>query len=69
MIEKSMKIQKAVFHQAVWNSNGDSETNFDANDPKEHRRVEMWLSGNLLICLHKSKYFAVPLTNVVYVRF
>ena len=27
MIEKSMKIQKAVFHQAVWNSNGDSETN------------------------------------------
>jgi hypothetical protein len=69
MTEKGIPVKKAVFHQAIANGYMDPETNFSHDDSKVGRRVQMWLTPTLLVCLHNGKYFATPHANLVYIRF
>jgi len=69
LLDDGIPVKKAVFHQAVANGYIDNETNFSSDDPKVNRKAEMWFTPNLLICLQNERYFAVPLSNVVYIRF
>ena len=69
MIKNGIPVKKAVFHQAISNGYNEPETNFSSDDLKVNRKVEMWLSPNLLICKQNGKYFATPHANIVYTRF
>lgn len=69
MLKNAISVKKAVFHQAIANGFMEPETNFSSDDPKIGRRVEMWLTPNLLICIQNEKCFATTYANIVYVRF
>jgi len=69
LIETGIPVKKVVFHQAVSNGFKEPETNFSSDDAKISRRVEMWLTDTILICLQNERYFATPLANIVYVSF
>jgi len=69
LLENAILVKKAVFHQAVANGYLEPETSFSSDDAKVGRRVEMWLTPNLLICKQNGKTFATPHSNCVYFRF
>ena len=69
MIANGIPVKKAVFHQAIANGFNEPESNFSSDDPKSGRRVDMWLTPNLLICKQNDKYFCTPHANIVYTRF
>ena len=69
MIKSGIPVKKAVFHQAIANGYKEPETNFASDDVKVGRRVDMWLTPNLLICFQNDRYFATPHANLVYVSF
>ena len=69
MIKSGIPVKKVVFHQAVANGYKEPETSFSSDDPKTGRRVQMWLTPTMLICLQNDEYFASPHANLVYVRF
>lgn len=69
LLIKSIPIAEARFHQAVNNSDKVPETYYSIDSANSSRRIEMHLTPNFLLCNHKDKYYAVPLANIIDMRF
>lgn len=62
-------IVKAVFKDAVSNTDGIPEKMFNAASEAPSRRVEMVATEQGIVCSHKGKLFFTPWSNVIYCNF
>lgn len=71
MIESGIPVWKAEFQSAVNNSDQVPENYFSSESNVKSRNVRMWLTagGNILLCLHKGKYFFVPAADIKFGNF
>jgi hypothetical protein len=69
LIKTAIPVSKAQFHAAVNNSDQVPEHFFAADSQVKSRQVKMWYTPHTLICLHKNKYFGVPISSVLFANF
>jgi hypothetical protein len=71
LVDSGIQVRCAQFIQAVKNGDGIPESGFnlDSNSPSRHVKMWMCADGALLVCWHKGRWFATPMSNVVDVGF
>lgn len=62
--KSGIHVTKTRFQGDVNNSDQEPEGEFNEESLKSSRRVEMRLVPQGLLCLHKKKYFMVPLPHI-----
>lgn len=69
-METGIPVHRATFHQPVSNGNDEPKSQFLSSYPtKKKLEVKMsWVDG-VIICFHCGRYFATPVTNVIWFEF
>lgn len=70
LMEMGIPVHRATFHQPVSNGNDEPKSQFLSSYPtKKKLEVKMsWVDG-VIICFHCGRYFATPVTNVIWFEF